>query len=223
VSVRPKLQRVKTAVRGGWGIVVAGTVAPLAIFYIAMAAGGMAWGISLSLVWAAGAFAWSWFSRRQPSALLAVTGAMVLARAVTWVGGHSVFGYFAVPVAETVGMGLAFAITCWAGRPLLVALTKDFSPAIGSRLASVHYRHMVRRLSVVWAVAYVGSAVSSMSLLLWTSRPWFMALHQFSGWGWDVAALAASVLVAGEEGRSLLAEATSPVKVPGPLKALTAG
>jgi hypothetical protein len=223
VSLRPKLERIKTAARGGWKVVVAGTVAPLVVFYAAMAVGGMAWGITLSLVWAVGAFAWTWISQRRPSALLAVTGAMVLARAVTWVGGHSVFGYFAVPVAETVGMGLAFAITCWAGRPLLVALTKDFSPAIGARLAAVHHRHMVRRLSVVWAVAYVGSAVSSLSLLLWTSRPWFMALHQFSGWGWDVGALLASVLVAGEEGRSLLAEATAPVKLPGPLAALTSG
>ncbi len=203
--------RMLHVVRGALPAVMVATVVPLALFYGLSAADGMKAGIIGSLTWAYLVLGRQLLSSRRISGLLIITAFTLTIRCVTWAVHQSAFTFFAVPVAETVGMGALFVVTLIIGRPLLVSLAHDFVPAVGERLMHVDYRRLVRHLSCVWGIVYLGSAATSALLLTTQSIHWFLLLHQMSGWIWTGSGLAVSVLYGRRHGGELVALATNAV------------
>jgi hypothetical protein len=191
-----------------WGAVPAITVAtviPLGLFYGVSWLAGMRAGIIASLVWAWAMLLRQMVGGRKLSGLLILTAATLSIRCVTWVVHQSTFTYFAVPVAETVAMSALFIATLILGKPLLVSLARDFVPSLGDHLAREKYRPLVRRLSCVWGLVYLGSAASSALLLTTQNLHLFLLLHQLSGWFWTGSGLLISVLYGRRHGKELIA------------------
>jgi hypothetical protein len=191
-----------------WGAVPAVTVAtiiPLVLFYGVSAVAGIRAGIIASLTWAWVVLIRQLVAKGRISGLLTLTATTLSIRCVTWVVHQSTFTYFAVPVAETVVVGALFVATMAVGRPLLVNLARDFVPSLGDHLALDRYRPLVRRMSLLWGLVYLGSATTSGFLLATQSMHWFLLMHQFSGWLWTGTGIALSVAYGRRHAKELLA------------------
>jgi hypothetical protein len=181
------------------------TLIPLAAFYGVSAFLGLEAGIVASLAWAYTMLARQAIKSRRFSGLLVLTAFTLTIRCVAWGIHRSAFTYFAVPVIETVGMGALFVVTLVVGRPLLVSLARDFVPSLGDHLTHRDHRPLVRHLSWVWGLVYLGSAATSAVLLETLNVRWFLLLHQASGWMWTGSGLVVSVIYGQRRGKELLA------------------
>jgi hypothetical protein len=191
-------------VGGAAPAILVATVIPLALFYSLSAAAGMRAGIIASLAWAYLMLAGQMVVRRRISGLLVLTAVTLTIRCVTWVISQSTFTYFAVPVAETVFTAALFVGTLIIGRPLLVSLARDFVPSLGDHLRGDRHRRLVRDLSCVWGAVYMGSALTSGTILLTQNLHWFLLLHQAAGWVWTGSGILVSILYGRRHGKELV-------------------
>lgn len=188
--------------------VVVATLIPLALFYAALSLGSVMWAIGVSVVYAYGVAAYQHFRRHRVSGMLLVTVFMATLRAATAiVSGHALV-YFAIPVVETAGFGLMFLATMFSSEPLVVRLARDLFPAAADGLAA--RRPLIRALSLVWTVTYLGSGATTMVLLTTTPMRFFLGAHTLTGWMWTGSGAAASVLICRLRARGLLAALTAP-------------
>lgn len=191
--------------RGALPAVLVATLIPLALFYIALSAGSVLWAIGVSVVYAYSVAAYQHFRRRRVSGMLLVTVFMATVKAVTAiVSGHPAL-YFAIPAAETAAFGLTFLATMFSSEPLVVRLARDLVPAAADDLAA--RRSLIRSLSLVWTVTYLGSGATT--LLLLTSIPMriFLGAHTLTGWFWTGSGAVVSVLICRARARGMLAAA----------------
>jgi uncharacterized membrane protein len=202
-------KRVLHVARGALPAVMTATLIPLGLFYAVSAFADMKMGIIASLAWAYMMLARQVHATRRPSGLLMITAITLSVRCITWALHQTPFTYFSVPVAETVGIGTLFVVTLAIGRPLLVSLARDFAPALGDRLTHIDHRRLVRHLSCVWALVYLGSASTSAMLLLTQNIRWFLLYHQISSWTWVATGLLVTVAYARRHGSELLHLATT--------------
>ena len=200
----PRSRRLRHVLRGALPAVTVATIIPITLFYSLTAVAGMRAGIIGSLTWAYLVLGRQLLSSRRVSGLLLITSFTLTIRCVTWAVHQSAFTYFAVPVAETVGMAALFVVTMAIGRPLLVSLAHDFVPGLGDRLAHTTHRRLVRHLSCVWGLVYLCSACTSGLLLATQNIHWFLLLHQFSGWLWTAAGLSVSLAYGRRHGKELV-------------------
>jgi hypothetical protein len=201
-------------VRGALPAVMTATLIPLGLFYAVSAAAGMKAGIIASLSWAYLVLGRQLYRSRRASGLLTITAFTLTVRCVTWALHQTPFTYFSVPVAETIVISILFVATLAVRRPLLISLARDFVPALGDRLAHVTHRRLVRRLSCVWALVYLGSAGTSAMLLLTQNIHWFLLFHQASSWTWVAAGLAVTFAYGRRHGKELLLIATTGHSIP---------
>ncbi|MDA8046174.1 MAG: hypothetical protein M0Z30_13205, partial [Actinomycetota bacterium] len=204
-------------IRGALPAVVVATLIPLALFYAALSAGSMVWAIGVSVLYAYGVAAYQHFRHHRVSGMLLVTVFMATVRAVTaLLSGHPEL-YFAIPVVETAGFGLMFLATMFSAEPLVVKLARDLVPGAAAGLAA--RRSLVRALSVVWTVVYLGSGATTLLLLITTPMRVFLGAHTVSGWLWTGSGAVASVLICRARAAGVLAAAcaaaTAPVRRPG--------
>jgi hypothetical protein len=185
--------------------VTVATIIPLAIFYGVSAVAGLRTGIIASLSWAWLVLVRQIMTKGRISGLLTLTAVTLTIRCVTWAIHQSTFTYFAVPVAETVVVGTLFVATMALGRPLLVSLARDFVPSLADHLALEKYRPLVRRMSLLWGVVYLGSAATSGLLLSTQNMHWFLLMHQFSGWAWTGTGITLSFVYGRRHASELLA------------------
>jgi hypothetical protein len=195
--------------RGALPAVVVATLIPLALFYAALSAGSVLWAIAVSVAYAYSVAAYQHFRRRRVSGMLLVTVFMATVRAVTAVvSGHPVV-YFAIPVVETAGFGLMFLATMFSSEPLVVRLARDLVPTAADGLAE--RRSLVRWLSVVWTLVYIGSGTTTLVLLATTPMRVFLGAHTLTGWLWTGSGGFASVLLCRARAAGLLAGAAAAV------------
>ncbi len=192
--------------RGALPAVVVATLIPVALFYAALVAGSVLWAIAVSVMYAYGVAAWQYLRRRRVSGMLLVLLVfMATVRAVTAVvSGHPLV-YFAIPVVETAGFGLLFLATMFSSEPLVVRLARDLVPGAADGLAA--RRSLIRVLSVVWTVTYLGSGATTLLLLTTTPMRVFLGVHTVTGWMWTGSGAVISVLICRARAAGVLAEA----------------
>jgi hypothetical protein len=194
-------------VRGALPAVVVATLLPLALFYLALSVGSVLWAISVSVVYAYGVAAYQHFHRGRVSGMLLVTVFMATVRGVTAaVSGHPMV-YFAIPVVETAGFGLMFLATMFSSEPLVVRLARDLVPAAADGLAE--RRSLIRWLSIVWTLTYLGSGTTSLLLLTTTPMRIFLGAHTLTGWMWTGSGALATALICRARAAGLLAAASA--------------
>jgi hypothetical protein len=199
-------------IAGALPAVTVATAVPVSLFYAFSAAAGMKAGIIASLAWAYLMLGRQIIRSRRFSGVLLITAFTLTIRCVTWAVHQSAFTYFAVPVAETIGMSLLFVVTLMLGKPLLVCLARDFVPSVGDRLAHSDHKRLVRDLSCVWGAVYLGSATSSAVLLSTQNMHLFLLLHQASGSVWTGSGLIVTFAYARRHAQELMALATAGVR-----------
>lgn len=191
--------------RGAMPAVVVATLIPLVLFYAALTAGSFAWAIGISVVYAYGVAAYQHFRNHRVSGMLLVTVFMATVRGVTAiVSGHPMV-YFAIPVVETAGFGLMFLATMFSSEPLVLRLARDLVPGAVDGLAA--RRPLIRSLSLVWTVTYLGSGGTTFLLLTTTPMRIFLGAHTVTGWLWTGSGAVASVLICRARASGLLATA----------------
>lgn len=191
--------------RGALPAVLVATLIPLALFYLVMSAGSVSWAIAVSVAYAYGVAAYQHLRRRRVSGMLLVTVFMATLRAVTAIVSGHPFVYFAIPVLETAGFGLMFLATMFSSEPLVVRLARDLVPGAADGLAG--RRSLVRTLSLVWTVTYVGSGTTTLLLLVTTPMRIFLGAHTVTGWLWSGSGALLSVVICRARAGGLLAEA----------------
>lgn len=181
------------------------TVVPLLLFYAAMAAGSVAWGIAVSVAYVYLAAGYQYLRSRRVSGMLLMTVLLVTLRAVGAVASGHVFVYFVLPVAETGVFGLLFLATMATREPLIVRLARDMVPHLADDLAG--RPGLVTRLSLVWTITYLASGATTLLMLLTVSLPVYLGAHQVAGWMWVAAGIGASVMLCRRHGSGLLSAA----------------
>ena len=189
--------------RGALPAIVVATLIPMALFYSALAAGSIEWAIAVSVLYAYAVAAYQHIRCRRVSGMLLVTVFMATVRAITAIASGHAMLYFAIPVVETAGFGLMFMATMFSREPLVVRLARDLVPGAAEGLAA--RRSLVRSLSMVWTVTYVGSGVTTLILLTTTPMSVFLGAHTVTGWLWTGSGAAASVLICRAKAGGVLA------------------
>lgn len=189
--------------RGALPAVMVATLIPLGLFYIAFSAGSVAWAIGISVTYAYGVAGYQHFRRHRVSGMLLVTVFMATVRGVTAILSGRILVYFAIPVVETAGFGLMFLATMFSSEPLVVRLARDLVPAAADDLAT--RRSLVRALSLVWTVTYLGSGATTLLLLITTPMSIFLGAHTLTGWLWSGSGAMATVLICRSRASGLLA------------------
>jgi len=193
--------------RGALPAVIVATLIPLFLFYLALNAGSVLWAIAISVLYAYGVAGYQLVRRRRVSGMLLVTVFMASVRAVTAVvSGHPLV-YFAIPVVETAGFGLMFLATMFSSEPLVVRLARDLVPGAAEGLAA--RRSLIRSLSLVWTVTYLGSGATTLILLTTTPMRVFLGAHTLTGWVWTGSGLTISMLICRVRAAGVLAAACS--------------
>ena len=169
-------------IRGAFPAIAVATLIPLALFQVAMFAGSVGLAIATSVVYAYGVATYQYARRRRVSGMLLVTVFMATVRALGAVVSGQAIVYFAVPAVETAGFGLMFAATMFTSQPLIVRLARDLVPHAAEGIAS--RRALIRTLSIVWTVTYLGSCATSLILLTTVPLPIFLGAHTIAGWVW---------------------------------------
>lgn len=185
------------------------TLVPLAVFYVFYATTSVIWAIVASVAYTYGLALFQYWRQRRVSGLLLVGVMMITLRAVA-AAATGPFAYFALPVAETAGFGVLFAATMWSGEPLIVRLARDMVPHVAEDLAS--RRGLVRRLSLVWAVTYIGSGATTLALLITVSLPVYLGAHQAAAWFFVACGVVLSFGICRRHGDDLLHLAFQPAR-----------
>jgi hypothetical protein len=191
--------------RGALPAIVVATLIPMTLFYAALAAGSVFWAIGVSVLYAYAMVAYQHIRNHRVSGMLLITAFMATVRAVTAIASGHAMVYFAIPIVETVGFALMFLATMFSREPLVVRLARDLVPGAAEELVS--HRSLIRSLSLVWTVTYLGNAATTLLLLVSTPMSVFLGAHTVAGWLWTGCGAAASVLICRSMAAGLLATA----------------
>lgn len=189
-------------VRGALPAVLVATFIPLALFYIAMSAGSVMWAIGVSVAYAYGVTIYQYARRRRVSGMLTMTVFMATVRASAAFISHRTGLYFAIPIAETAGFGLMFLATMFSAEPLVLRLARDLVPGAADGLAE--RRSLIRSLSLIWTVTYLGSGATTLALLVSVPLPVYLGAHTLTGWVWTGSGVVASFLMCRSRASGLL-------------------
>lgn len=189
-------------VRGALPALALATLIPLGLFYLCLFLGSVDIAIAVSVVYVYGVGFWQYRRRPRISGMLLITIFMVTVRAAAAMASGSSFLYFVIPVVETVGFGLLFVASLATRECLIVRLARDVVPHVAEDLAA--RAPLCRFLSLVWALTYVGSGLTTFVLLVTQPLPVYLGAHQLTGWAWTGLGVATSLLVCRWRARGLL-------------------
>ena len=185
------------------------TLVPMALFYAALEAGSVLWAIAVSVAYAYSVAAYQFFRRRRVSGMLMVTVLMATVKGITAVLSGHAFVYFAIPAVETAAFGLMFLATMFSSEPLVVRLARDLVPGAADGIAA--RRSLIRSLSLVWTITYVGSGTTTTLLLTTMPMRVFLGAHTVTGWMWTLSGAAASVIICRLRARGVWTDAVAAV------------
>jgi hypothetical protein len=203
-DTRTVLRTLVLLVRGALPALLVATLMPLAVFYVALAAGSMIWAIALSVTYAYGVAIYQYARWRRLSGMLLVAVFMASLRVLAAVASGHVVMFFAVPVLETAGFGLMFAATMFTSEPLVVRLARDLIPHAADDFAQ--RGSLIRTLSLVWTVTYLASCTTSIVLLSTVPLPVFLGAHTLTGWFWTGSGMVLTVSLCRRRAAGLLDE-----------------
>ena len=195
---------VVSLIRGALPAVAVATLIPLALFYFAMDLGSMKVAIGVSVAYAYGGAIYQRARRRRVSGMLLVTAFMATIRAVGAAASGHAMVYFAVPVVETAGFALMFAATMFTSQPLVVRLARDLVPHAADDIAS--RRTLIKTLSLIWTVTYLGSCGTSLLLLATVPLPVFLGAHTVTGWLWTSLGMGLTIALCRRRSAGVFAE-----------------
>ncbi|WP_326636878.1 DUF3159 domain-containing protein [Streptosporangium sp. NBC_01755] len=143
-----------------------GVVAPLAVFYAALAVLGLRGALVAAVTWVYAGVGWR-LVRRIPvpgTMILAVIAITVRALLGFWTG--SAVLYFLQPELGTICISMVFLASVRLNRPLVQRLTLDYIHLPSAVLKHERVRRFFARITLLWAFVLLANSAVSIWLLL---------------------------------------------------------
>ena len=140
-------------------------VVPAIVFYSLFVALGIWPAIVAALIWSYGAIGFRALTGRRTSGMLLLTAGVLTVRTGVALAAQSTFIYFLQPVLTDLTIGLVFLLSTLTARPLVARMAGDFYPLTEELHARPTVQRLLRRLTVLWAMALLGKAAVVFVLL----------------------------------------------------------
>lgn len=170
-------------------------LAPIAIFYVVLVAGGLHVALLAALGWALLAMLVRIVRNGKPPTLLVVATSLALLRVGLSAMSGSAVVYFIQPTITTYLFGAALLVSLRLKQPLIQRLANDFCPLPPEVVSSAPLRRFFQRLSLLWAAVLLMNSSMTLGLLLtvnttvsvplalFASAPLFL-LGLLASWKW---------------------------------------
>lgn len=150
--------RLRSLARQSLPAIIEGTLAPLAIFYLALWGIGMWGALIAALSWSYLAIARRIVRKERIPGLVLLSAVTLTFRTALAMATGSVFIYFLQPSLGTALLGFAFLASMSTKQPLVQRLARDFLPFSPDFFANPFVRRFFMRISLLWAMAMLGNA-----------------------------------------------------------------
>lgn len=184
-----EIPRLRAMARHAFPNVFEATLAPLALFYLAIWTVGVWGALGIALAWSYAAITLRLVRRRRMPGILVLGALAMTVRTVIAVMSHSVFIYFLQPSLGTVTVAGAFLLSVPAGRPLAQKLASDFCPLPDLMHEHPGIRTIFARISLLWGFVYLTNAAVTIWLLLSQSLTTFLLVKTVASMGLTGAAI----------------------------------
>ncbi|MEU9891738.1 VC0807 family protein [Sphaerisporangium sp. NPDC051011] len=160
------LPRITALLRQAVPKLLEGVVAPLAVFYTALALLGLDGALIAAVSWVYAGVLWRVVRRRPvPGTMLLAAIAITARAAVGWWTGSAVV-YFLQPELGTICISMAFLASVRLNRPLVQKLTLDYIHLPSAVLRHERVRRFFARITLLWAFVLLANSAVSIWLLL---------------------------------------------------------
>ena len=193
-DVQLELPGVRGIARHALPSVLEGTIAPLAVFLVALHLLGWRGAILAGLVWSYGNLTRRVLTKRRVPGVLILGALTLTARAVVGLISGSTFVYFLQPTLGTALVGAIFLASVTVDRPLAQRLAADFCPIPTHFLENVHVRRFFLQITLLWAFTQLAGAAITLWLLLNQSVERFVVAKSVVSFSLTLGAIGLSVL-----------------------------
>ncbi|GII61793.1 hypothetical protein Skr01_18780 [Sphaerisporangium krabiense] len=160
------LPRITALLRQAVPKLLEGVVAPLAVFYTALAVLGFDGALIAAVAWVYAGVLWRVVRRRPVPATMLLAAIAITARAaVGWWTGSPVV-YLVQPELGTICISMAFLASVRLNRPLVQKLTLDYIHLPSAVLRHERMRRFFARITLLWAFVLLTNSAVSIWLLL---------------------------------------------------------
>ncbi|GAA2860724.1 hypothetical protein GCM10010517_19380 [Streptosporangium fragile] len=143
-----------------------GVVAPLAVFYAALALLGP-WGALIAVAsWVYGCVGWRLIRRIPVPGTMVVAAIAITLRTLVAFWSKSLVVYFIQPELGTIFLSVVFLASVRLNRPLVQRLTLDYIPLPSAVLKHERMRRFFARITLLWAFVLLANSAVSIWLLL---------------------------------------------------------
>lgn len=143
-----------------------GVIAPLAVFYAALAVLGLNGALVAAVAWVYAGVGWRLIRRRRVPGTMVLAMIAITARALLgWWSGSPVV-YFIQPELGTICISMAFLASVRLRRPLVQKLTLDYIHLPSFVLKHERVRRFFARITLLWAFVLLANSTVSIWLLL---------------------------------------------------------
>ncbi|MEZ0076777.1 VC0807 family protein [Planotetraspora sp. GP83] len=143
-----------------------GVVAPLAVFYAALALLGLNGALIAAVAWVYSGLLWRLVRRRPVPGTMVLAAIAITARAVLGLWSGSAVVYFIQPELGTICISMVFLASVRMRRPLVQKLTLDYIHLPSSVLKHERVRRFFARITLLWAFVLLANSTVSIWLLL---------------------------------------------------------
>lgn len=187
-----------------------GVVAPLAVFYAALAVLGLTGALIAAVAWVYAGVGWRLILRRPVPGTMLLAALAITARAALgwWTGSH--VAYFIQPELGTICIAVAFLASVRLRRPLVERLTLDYIHLPAFVLRHERMRRFFARITLLWAFVLLANSAMSIWLLLHQSLGAYLLVRTAAVAVVSGLAVAFSVLAFRQVLRRLHAETPAP-------------
>lgn len=154
-----------------------GVVAPMAVFYTAMAVLGLTWALVAVITWVYGGVAWRLIKGIKVPATMLLAAIAITARSLVsfWTGSWVV--HFIQPEFGTICLGIAFLASVRLNRPMVQKLTLDYIHLPSAVLKHERMRRFFARITLLWAFVLLANSAVSIWLVLHESLGTYLLLR----------------------------------------------
>ncbi|MER7206526.1 VC0807 family protein [Streptosporangium sp. NPDC000239] len=160
------LPRLTALVRQAVPKLLEGVVAPLAVFYAALAVLGLNGALIAAVSWVYAGVGWRLVRRVRVPGTMVLAAIAITVRALLGLWSGSAVVYFLQPELGTICISVAFLASVRLNRPLAQKLTLDYIHLPSAVLRHERVRRFFARITLLWAFVLLANSSVSIWLLL---------------------------------------------------------
>ncbi|MEU0521433.1 VC0807 family protein [Streptosporangium sp. NPDC006007] len=160
------LPRVAALIRQAVPRLLEGVIAPLAVFYTALAVLGLTGALIAAVTWVYAGVGWRLIRRIPVPGTMILAAIAITVRALLGLWSGSAVVYFLQPELGTICISMAFLASVRLNRPLAQRLALDYIHLPSTVLRHERVRRFFARITLLWAFVLLANSSVSIWLLL---------------------------------------------------------